>query len=82
MSEGYVRTGRLKNGRQLELDEEVPLTDTQVRVTIEPLGRQSKRSVQDVTAEIRRRQRERGHVPPRRDDVDRYIAEERATWSH
>ena len=81
MREGYVWTGKLKDGRRLELDEEGPLRDTQVKVTIEPLEHPAKQSSHEVTAEIRRRQRERRHVPPTRDDVDRYIAEERAAWS-
>ena len=81
MSEGYVRTGKLRDGRLLELDEEVPLRDMQVKVTLEPLPSRTKHGLREVTAQIRRTQRERGHVPPTRDAVDTYIAEERATWS-
>jgi hypothetical protein len=37
MADGYVRTGILKDGRVVELDEALPVEDTKVRVHIEPL---------------------------------------------
>ncbi len=80
MSEGYIRTATLKDGRRLELDEEVPLRDSQVKVTIEPLSRPPKRPVAEVLAEIYEGQRRRGHVPRTRDEIDREIEEERKSW--
>jgi Arc/MetJ family transcription regulator len=38
------------------------------------------RPVLEVLAEIRAAQKARGHVPPTREEVDRYLAEERASW--
>jgi hypothetical protein len=76
----YVVTGTLSNGRLVELDEPVPLGDAKVRVSIEPIAATGKRPVREVIAEIRKEQRESGHVPPTREEVDRYLAEERATW--
>jgi hypothetical protein len=76
----YVVTGRLSNGRLVELDEAVPLGDAKVRVSIEPITATDKHPVHEVIAEIRKEQQECGHVPPTREEVDRYLADERATW--
>ena len=80
MATPYVVTGTLSNGRVVELDEELPLSDAKVRVSIEPITARSVRPVLEVLAEIRKEQEARGHVPPTREEVDRYLAEERASW--
>jgi hypothetical protein len=80
MAAPYIVTGTLSNGRVVELDEAVPLSDVKVKVTIEPIAVQNVRPVHEVLAEIRREQKARGHVPPTREEVDRYLAEERASW--
>jgi hypothetical protein len=36
--------------------------------------------VRDVIAEIREQQQQRGYVPPSREEIDRYLAEERESW--
>jgi hypothetical protein len=76
----YVVTGTLTNQNTVILDEEVPITDTKVRVTIEPLINQHLRPLAEVLEEIRRQQQERGHVPPTAEEVDEYIRQERASW--
>jgi hypothetical protein len=38
------------------------------------------RPVLEVLAEIHAEQEARGHIPPTREEVDRYLAEERASW--
>lgn len=42
--------------------------------------RQTKRPMGEVLDEIRARQRARGHVPMTKEEVDRYIEEERNSW--
>ena len=81
MGKKYEATGTLSGGRVVTLDEAVPIGDARVRVSIEPVTGEPARSVVDVIADIRRSQAERGHVPPTRDEVDAYLAEERAGWN-
>jgi hypothetical protein len=76
----YVVTGTLSNGRRVELDEALPLGDARVRVSIEPITASNVRPVRQVIAEIRREQQACGYVAPTREEVDRYLAEERASW--
>jgi hypothetical protein len=80
MGKLYVVTGRRSNGRVVELDEPVPLADAKVRVRIEPLLTPSARSYAEVMGDLRRRQSERGHVAPTRDEVDGYLRAERESW--
>jgi hypothetical protein len=77
----YVVTGTLSKGRLVELDETLPLADARVRVSIEPIPAREVRPVREVIAEIREQQRESGHVPPSREEVDRFLAEERESWN-
>ena len=77
----YVVTGTLSKGRLVELDETLPLADGKVRVSIEPLPAREVRPLRDVIAEIREQQRARGHVPPSREEIDRYLTEERESWN-
>lgn len=77
MSKTYVVTGTLTDGRRLKLDEELPLAETKVKVTIEAIATKQKRAFDEVMAEIRDRQKARGHIPPTRGEVDAYIRAER-----
>ena len=76
----YTTTGTLTNGRNVQLDEAVPLDDAKVRVTIERLATEPSRSYARVMAGLRRRQSKRGHVPPTRDEVDEHLRAERESW--
>jgi hypothetical protein len=76
----YVVTGTLSNGRLVELDEAIPLNDAKVRVSIEPIAARNVRPLREVIAEIRKEQQECGYVAPTREEVDRYLAAERASW--
>lgn len=76
----YVVTGTLTNQNTVTLDEDVPITDTKVRVTIEPINDRHPRPLKEVLAEIHQQQRERGHVPPTAQEVDEYVRQERASW--
>ena len=80
MNTPYVVTGRLSNGRLVELDEALPLADAKVRVSIEPLSAGEVRPLREVIAEIRERQQERGYVAPSREEIDRFLADERESW--
>ena len=80
MATPYVVTGTLSNGRVVELDEPLPLGDGKVQVSVEPIAAKSVRPVQEFLEELRKEQAARGHVPPTREEVDRYLAEERASW--
>ena len=80
MARPYVVTGTLSHGRIVELDVPVPLDDTKVRVTLEPLASEPARSLADVIGEIHRRQALRGHAAPTRDEVDRLVTTERESW--
>lgn len=89
MSDTYTITGRLEKGRFVTLDEEVPLSSTCVEVVLKPLvspgregsdGVEIRRSHAEVIAEIRARQRARGHVPPTKEEIDAYLQGERDSW--
>ena len=79
MSETYVVTGTLTNDRTVALDESLPLGQTKVRVTVEPIATRP-RSHPDAAAQIRQRQAARGHRPRSREEIDAELAEERASW--
>jgi len=76
----YITTGKLTDAQTVTLDEPLPLAPTRVRVVVEPLATRTPRPYRVVIDAIRDRQRDRGHHPPTREAVDRYLAEERASW--
>jgi len=80
MHNAYIVTGTLTDNHTVKLDEALPLTSTKVRLVVEPLSLVSQRSYPEVMAEIRQRQRARGHQPPTRDEVDSYLRAERESW--
>lgn len=78
-----VLTGKLgSDARSLVLDEALPqAAGRRVRITLEIIEpARLKRSIDEVLDEIHARQRARGHVPPTKEEVDRYIEEERNSW--
>lgn len=80
METAYVVTGTLTEGTMVKLDEKMPWPAGKVRVMIEPLQVQEKKSYLEVMAEIHERQRLRGHQPPTKEEVDAYIQTERDSW--
>lgn len=64
MHSAYIVTGTLTDAQTVSLDEALPLTQTRVRVVVEPLLSASPRQYQEIMAEIHERQRTRGHKPP------------------
>jgi len=51
-----------------------------VRVIIEPEIHKTQYSYQNIIAEIRKRQLNRGYKSPTREDVDSYLQAERDSW--
>ena len=78
MHNAYTLTGTLTDARTVTLDEALPLKPMKVRLVVEPLD--SKPPYQEVIAEMRERQRARGHQPPTRESVDAYLQTERDSW--
>ena len=80
MQNAYIVTGTLTNERTVTLDEALPLTETKVRLVVEPLASTSQRSYPKMIAVIRKRQAARGHRPPTTEEVDTYLQTERNSW--
>jgi hypothetical protein len=80
MQNAYVITGSVADERTLKLDEALPLKGGKVRVTVEVLPDETRPALNEVLERIHQRQRERGFVPPTREEVDAYLNEERDSW--
>jgi hypothetical protein len=84
MQNAYIVTGTITDGRTLALDEAVPVRPGgKVRVVVELLPPDPVEAQKALTAfltDLRERQRQRGHVPPTREEVDAYLREERESW--
>jgi hypothetical protein len=81
MQTAYVLTGTLWK-EQIELDEELPQNGYRVRVTVEVLGPiedEPQEPITEVLKEIHEQQRQRGHVPPTKEEVDAYLREIRGS---
>ena len=80
MQSAYIVMGTLTDADTIRLDEALPLARAKVRVVVEPVAAAGRRPYATVIAEIRDRQRARGHQPPTREAVDAYLRAERAAW--
>jgi hypothetical protein len=80
MQNAYIVTGSVADERTLTLDEPLPVKAGKVRVTVEVLPAEPRRTLSEVLEEIHRGQRERGFVPPTREEVDAYLKAERDSW--
>jgi hypothetical protein len=80
MGNAYVVTGTLTDGNTVRLDECIPLSTAKVRVVVEPLSSAEPSSYQEVVQAIRKRQKQRGHRPPTREEIDAYLKAERDSW--
>ena len=80
MNNTYIVTGTLTDERTVTLDEALPLTPMKVRLVVGPLRPVPQRPYLEVMADIRQRQRARGHQPPTREEVDVYLQAERDSW--
>ncbi len=77
-------TGRLRaDARSILLDKPLPETAVgkPVRITLEVIEPEpAKRPIGEVLDEIWADLKASGHVPPTKEEVDRYIEEERNSW--
>lgn len=81
MTNAYVTTGTMTDGRTLTLDQSLPVTNGPVRVVVEPLPKPVvRRSLEQFVEELRARQAARGYVPMSAEEVDAHIKAERASW--
>jgi hypothetical protein len=80
MQTAYIVSGSVADERTLKLDEALPVKAGKVRVTVEVLKDESKPTLSQVLEQIHQGQRERGFVPPTREEVDAYINAERDSW--
>ena len=80
MVQAYVVTGTVTDGVTVRLDEALPITEGKVRVVVELIPAPAPQTISDALAIIRVRQRERGHVPASREEIDAYLRAERESW--
>jgi hypothetical protein len=76
----YNVTDLLQNGRIVTLDSPLPLAEGKVRVSVEPLEQDKPMTHAEVIDMIRESQRQRGHTPPTKEEVDEYLRQERDSW--
>jgi hypothetical protein len=80
MQNAFIVTGSVADERTLKLDEALPVKAGKVRVTVEVLPDELKPTLSQVLEQIHQGQRERGFVPPTREEVDAYLNAERDSW--
>jgi hypothetical protein len=80
MQNAFIVTGSVADDRTLKLDEPLPVKAGKVRVTVEVLPDEHKPTLSEVLDRIHQGQRERGFVPPTREEVDAYLNAERDSW--
>ncbi len=81
MTNAYIVTGTLTDATTVQLDEPLPVASCKVRVIVEstPAAR-PKQSWQEYFADLRARQKARGHVPRLAEEIEAQIREERESW--
>jgi hypothetical protein len=80
MQNAYIVTGSVADERTLKLDEALPVKGGKVRVTVEVLETPPRLPYAEFMAWLHKRQEERGHTPPTREEVDAYLNAERDSW--
>jgi hypothetical protein len=80
METTYIVTGTLTDEHTVRLDEALPLAPMKVKLAVEPLEAKAPRPHDEVIAEIRQRQKARGHIPATREEIDAYLQAERDSW--
>ena len=80
MRNAYIVTGKLTDDHTVILDEPLPLTPMRVRLIVETLETNYKRSHIKVMQDIRRRQQDRGYRPSTKEEIDAYLSAERGSW--
>jgi hypothetical protein len=80
MQQAYITTGSLTDARTVALDEPLPISQGTVRVTVEVVSHQEKSDLSSFLENLWEQQRQRGHVPPSREEVDAHVRAERDSW--
>ena len=80
MQKAYIVTGTLTDAHTVTLDKALPLKPVRVRLVVEPLSPPHRHSYYEVIAEIRERQKARGHQPSTKEEIDTYLQVERDSW--
>lgn len=81
MTNAYVVSGVLGNAGTIHLNEPLPITSGEVRVTVEVIGpSKPKPTFQEVMEKVWADQKARGHVPPTTEEVAERIREAREGW--
>jgi hypothetical protein len=80
MQQAFIVTGSLVDERTVTLDEALPLSGGKVRVVVEMITPPEPADHARFMAELRERQRQRGHVPRTREEVDATLRAERESW--
>jgi hypothetical protein len=80
MQNAYIVTGTVRDRQTITLDEALPADAIRVRLVIEVLPQKPKVSIEEFEKELRERQRQRGHVPRTREEIDAYLQAERDSW--
>ena len=86
MTNAYVLTGTLVDGRTVTLDEPLPVVAGRVRLTVEVADLQAAKTYpsgadfSEKMEAIWEEQRRRGHVPPTPDEVRKWVQSERDSW--
>jgi hypothetical protein len=75
-----IAMGSVVDAKTLKLDEALPVNAGKVRITVEMLDMPQNLPFAEFMANLRRRQQERGHVPPTREMVDARARAERDSW--
>jgi len=80
MSQTFHVTGELIDHHLVKLDERIPLPAGKVRLVVEELATRQPANLTDFEDALRTRQAARNHIPRSKDEVDAFLASERATW--
>lgn len=81
MTSAYILTGTVTDPQTLRLNEPLPVSTGEVRVTVEVLtSAKPALDFESFLATLREGQAARGHVPRTREEIDEAMREERAGW--
>lgn len=82
MSTTWTTTGTVTDATTVRLNEPLPVSSGEVRVTIEVAEAPEKPGWLQVLEQIWADQKARGHVPMTKEEIDDFMREERAGWDH
>ena len=80
MAATFVVTGVQTDGRNLRLDDELPMLKEKLRIAIEPVPVPAVNRYAEVMASVREAQSARGHTPRTKEGIDASIQAERDNW--